>query len=57
MRGRVPQGFVFDIQQLVATHLAKQECRGGGGATRLFPRDGNVEELHGDLTVGPRPNV
>jgi len=31
--------------------------RGGGGATRPLPRDGGVEELHGDLTVGPRAKV
>jgi len=30
---------------------------GGGDATRPFPRNGGVEELHGDLTVGPRPKV
>jgi len=30
---------------------------GGGGATRPFPRDGGVEELYGDPTVGPRPKV
>jgi len=29
----------------------------GGGATRSLPRDGGVEELHGDPTVGPRPKV
>jgi len=29
----------------------------GGGATRPLPRDGGVEELHGDLTVRPRPKV
>jgi len=28
---------------------------GGGGATRPLPRDGGVEELHGDPTVGPCP--
>jgi len=28
-----------------------------GGATRPLPRDGGVEELHGDPTVGPRPKV
>jgi len=28
---------------------------GGGGATRPLPRDGDVEELHADPTVGPRP--
>jgi len=27
----------------------------GGGATQPLPRDGGVEELHGDPTVGPRP--
>jgi len=26
----------------------------GGGATRSLPRDGGVEELDGDPTVGPR---
>jgi len=26
----------------------------GGGATRPLPRDGGVEELHGDPTVGPK---
>jgi len=30
---------------------------GGGGATRPLPRDGGVEELHGDPTVGPCPKV
>jgi len=30
---------------------------GGGGATRPLPRDGGVEELHRDLTVGPHPKV
>jgi len=30
---------------------------GGGGATRPFPRDGGVEELHGDPTVRPRLKV
>jgi len=29
----------------------------GGGATRSLPRDGGVEELHGDPTVGPHPKV
>jgi len=29
----------------------------GGGATGPLPRDKNVEELHGDPTVGPRPKV
>jgi len=29
----------------------------GGGATRLLPRDGGVEKLHGDPTVRPRPKV
>jgi len=29
----------------------------GGGATRPLPRDGSLEELHGDPTVGPRPKV
>jgi len=28
----------------------------GGGATRSLPRDGGVVKLHGDPTVGPRPN-
>jgi len=27
----------------------------GGGATRPLPRDGGVEELHGDPTVGLAP--
>jgi len=31
-----------------------QKQDSGGGATRLLPRDGGVEELHGDPTVGPR---
>jgi len=26
-----------------------------GGATRPLPRDGGVEILHGDATVGPKP--
>jgi len=29
----------------------------GVGATRPFPRDGDVEELHGDSTVWPLPKV
>jgi len=29
----------------------------GGGATRPLPRDGGVEELYGDPTVGPLPKV
>jgi len=29
----------------------------GGGATRPLPRDGGVEELYGDPTVGPRPDL
>jgi len=29
----------------------------GGGATRALPRDGDVEELHGNPTVGPLPKV
>jgi len=28
-----------------------------GGATRPLSRDGGVEELYGDPTVGPRPKV
>jgi len=28
-----------------------------GGATRPLQRNGGVEELHGDQTVGPRPKV
>jgi len=28
-----------------------------GGATRPLPRDGGVEELHGDPTVRPLPKV
>jgi len=35
--------------------LVKVPC--GGVATRLLPRDRGVEELHEDLTVGPRPKV
>ena len=30
---------------------------GGGGTTRPLPRDGGVEELRGDPTVGPHPKV
>jgi len=30
---------------------------GGGGATQPLPRDGGVEELHGDPTVRPRSKV
>jgi len=29
----------------------------GGGATRPLPKNGGVEEHHGDSTVGPRPKV
>jgi len=29
----------------------------GGSATRSLPRDGGAQELHGELTVGPRPKV
>jgi len=32
-------------------------CDSGGDATRLLPRDGGIEELYGDPTVGPRPKV
>jgi len=37
----------------------KVPCGGGGlrGATRPLPKDGGVEELHGDPTVRLRPNV
>jgi len=28
-----------------------------GGATQPLPRDGGVEDLHGDPTAGPRPTV
>jgi len=28
-----------------------------GGATRPLPRNGGVEDLHEDPTVGPRPKV
>jgi len=30
---------------------------GSGGATRSLPRDGGVEEFHGDSTVWPRTKV
>ena len=30
---------------------------GGGGTTRPLPRDGGVEELRGDPTVGPHPKI
>ena len=30
---------------------------GGGGTTRPLPRDGGVEELRGDPTVGPHIKV
>jgi len=33
------------------------ESGGAEGATRPIPRDGGIEELHGDPTVGPRPKV
>ena len=33
------------------------DCGGGGGTTRPLPRDGGVEELRGDPTVGPHPKV
>jgi len=29
--------------------------KSGGGATRLLSRDGDVEELYGNTTVGPAP--
>jgi len=29
----------------------------GGGAIRPLSKDGGVEKLHGDPTVGPRPKV
>jgi len=35
----------------------KVSTRTGGGATRPLPRDGGVEELHGETTVEPRPNI
>jgi len=36
---------------------AATEDFGGGGATRLLPRDGGEEELHEDSTVGPHLKV
>jgi len=30
---------------------------GGDGATQPLPRDGDMEQLHRDPTVGPRPKV
>jgi len=29
----------------------------GSGTTRPLPKDRDVEEFHGDPTVGPRPKV
>jgi len=37
--------------------LDQLRIRASGGATRPLPRHGGVEELHGDLTVGPRPEA
>jgi len=31
--------------------------RGGGGATRLLPRDEGVKKLHGDPTIGPLAKI
>jgi len=36
-------------------HRSKAHVVGGGGATQPLPRDGGVEELHGDPTVGHAP--
>jgi len=40
---------------LLSHHLLT--LSGGCGATRPLPRDGGVEELHRDPTVGPRPKI
>jgi len=39
------------------TKVAGLNGHGGGGATRPLPRDGGVEEFHGDSTVGFRPSL
>jgi len=54
---------VFTASLLDVQHFKKDNVEigrqviGGGDATRPLPRDGVVEEIHGDLTVGPRPKV
>jgi len=42
---------LLPVYQSITNH-SKVEAPGGGGATRPLPRDGGVEELHGDPTVG-----
>jgi len=37
--------------------VLKAKDGGGGGATQPLSRDGDIEELHEDPTVGPCPKV
>jgi len=44
--------YAYTIKNILRCKLSR--VFDGGGATRPLPRDGGVEELHGDPTVGPR---
>jgi len=46
-----------NILKFISAHEVSVAITLDGGATRPLPRDGGVEELHGDPTVGPRPKV
>jgi len=49
--------FILKLAQKLAYFSSVELSPGGGGATRSLPRDGGVEKLHGDPTVGPHPKV
>jgi len=43
------------IKDLIPFIFSTCSVKYGGGAIRPLPRDGGVEKIHGDSTVGPRP--
>jgi len=45
------------LSRYLDQEAAKGPFGGGGGAVRPLPRDGGMEELHGDPTVWPCPKV
>jgi len=45
------------LSRYLDQETAKGPFGGGSGATRPLLRDGGVEELHGDPTVGPLPKI
>ena len=47
------------LQNVILQVLLFKNLRqsGGGGTTRPLPKDGGVEELRGDPTVGPHPKI